>query len=40
MGVRKEHKLDQEEFLDDIGVSNGEVMILMKISVRSLSIRE
>jgi len=39
-GVGKEQKLDQEEFFDDIGVSDREVMIRKKIIVKSLSIQE
>jgi hypothetical protein len=40
MGVGKEHKLDLEEFFDDIGVSDREVMICKKIIVNSLSIQQ
>jgi len=40
MGVGKEHKLDLEEFFDDIRVSDREVMIRKKIIVKSLSIQE
>jgi len=40
MGVGKERKLELEEFLDDIGVSDREVIICKKIIVKSLSIQE
>jgi len=38
MGVGIEHKQDLEEFIDDIGVSNRDVMICKTIIVKSLSI--
>ena len=40
MGVGKEHKLDLEEFFDDIGVSDRKVIICKKIILKSLSIQE
>jgi len=40
LGVGTEHKLDLEEFFDDIGVSDREAMIHKKIIVKSLSIQE
>jgi len=40
MGVGKDHKLDLEAFFNDIRVSDREVMIRMKIIVKSLSIQE
>jgi hypothetical protein len=40
MGVGKEHRLDLEEFFNDIGVSDIEVLIRKKIIVKSPSIVE